>query len=42
MQEAYQHIRDTARARKVTLRTGAFILACERILKAREMRGLYP
>jgi len=42
MQEAYTHIRDTAREQKVTLRTAAFILACERILKAREMRGLYP
>ena len=42
MEEAYVHIRDTARSRQVSLRTAAFILACERILKAREMRGLYP
>jgi glutamate dehydrogenase (NAD(P)+) len=26
----------------VTLRTAAFIVACTRILQARELRGLYP
>ncbi|MBS0370556.1 MAG: hypothetical protein JSS57_15320 [Proteobacteria bacterium] len=40
MEEAYVHIRDTARTQQVSLRTAAFILACERILKAREMRAM--
>jgi glutamate dehydrogenase (NAD(P)+) len=31
-----------AQERKVSLRTATFIIACERILTAREMRGLYP
>jgi glutamate dehydrogenase (NAD(P)+) len=26
----------------VSMRTAAFIVACKRILMAREMRGLYP
>jgi glutamate dehydrogenase (NAD(P)+) len=26
----------------VSVRTAAFIVACTRILQAREMRGLYP
>ena len=31
-----------AQENKVTLRTATFIVACKRILHAREMRGLYP
>ena len=42
MREAYAAIAETAGQHKVTLRTAAFIIACTRILQAREMRGLYP
>jgi glutamate dehydrogenase (NAD(P)+) len=31
-----------AQDNKVTLRTAAFIIACTRILQARQERGLYP
>jgi glutamate dehydrogenase (NAD(P)+) len=27
---------------RVPLRTAAFVVACERVLAARELRGLYP
>ena len=39
---ALKHIWDTADKYKVTLRTATFAVACERILTAREERGLYP
>ncbi len=42
MQEAFRSIWQVAQENKVTLRTAAFIVACTRILQAREMRGLYP
>ena len=42
MREAYAAIAHMAREHKVTLRTAAFIVACSRILQAREVRGLYP
>lgn len=42
MQEAFRAIWQVAQDNKVTLRTAAFIVACSRILQAREMRGLYP
>lgn len=42
MTEAFQSIWEVAEQRKVTLRTAAFITACERILQARQLRGLYP
>ncbi len=42
MQEAFRSIWQVAQENKVTLRTAAFIIACTRILQAREMRGLYP
>ncbi|MGN6581817.1 MAG: Glu/Leu/Phe/Val family dehydrogenase, partial [Bordetella sp.] len=42
MREAYAAIALTAREHKVSLRTAAFIVACSRILQAREERGLYP
>jgi glutamate dehydrogenase (NAD(P)+) len=32
----------TAEKHKVSLRTAAFIIACTRVLAARELRGLYP
>lgn len=40
--DALKHIWQTADRHHVTLRTAAFIVACERILIAREERGLYP
>ncbi len=42
MREAYQAVAQLAEEKKVTLRTAAFIVACTRVLQAREMRGLYP
>ncbi len=42
MAGALKHIWDTADKYKVTLRTATFAVACERILTAREERGLYP
>jgi glutamate dehydrogenase (NAD(P)+) len=44
--QALQHIWQTAEQhggwRRMSLRTATFAVACERILSAREMRGLYP
>ncbi len=42
MVDALRKIWDTADRHKITLRTAAFAVACERILFAREERGLYP
>ncbi|CUK23930.1 Glutamate dehydrogenase [Achromobacter sp. 2789STDY5608615] len=42
MREAYASIALMAKEHKVTLRTAAFIVACTRILQARQVRGLYP
>ena len=42
MVDALKKIWDTADRHKVTLRTATFAVACERILAAREERGLYP
>ena len=42
MEEAFQAIWDTSTREKVTLRTATFIVACKRVLEARELRGLYP
>uniref|UniRef100_E6PPM3 Glutamate dehydrogenase (GDH) n=1 Tax=mine drainage metagenome TaxID=410659 RepID=E6PPM3_9ZZZZ len=39
---AFLHIWDTADRLKITLRTAAFVVACERVLEARAERGLYP
>jgi glutamate dehydrogenase (NAD(P)+) len=39
---ALRHIWDTADANRVGLRTATFIVACERVLMARQERGLYP
>ncbi|WP_374545986.1 Glu/Leu/Phe/Val dehydrogenase [Rhodoblastus sp.] len=40
--DAFEHVWEMAAKRNVPLRTAAFILACERILKAHAERGLYP
>jgi glutamate dehydrogenase (NAD(P)+) len=42
MAGALKHIWDTADKHRITLRTATFAVACERILIAREERGLYP
>jgi len=42
MRDAYASVSQVAREHRVTLRTAAFIVACTRILQAREVRGLYP
>ena len=39
---AFAHVWDTADRLKITLRTAAFVVACERVLQARDERGLYP
>ena len=41
MRDAYDAIARVAREHGVTLRTAAFIVACTRILQARQVRGLY-
>ena len=42
MREAFASVWQVAEEKKVSLRTAAFIIACTRVLQAREMRGLYP
>ena len=42
MQNAFAAIWQVAQENKVSLRTATFIVACKRILHAREVRGLYP
>jgi glutamate dehydrogenase (NAD(P)+) len=42
MVEAFRRILDVAEQHHVPLRTAAFVVACTRVLQAREERGLYP
>ncbi len=42
MVEAFRAICDAAEARRISLRTATFVIACERILMAHAERGLYP
>lgn len=42
MKEAFAGVWQVAQEHKVSVRTATFIVACQRILHAREMRGLYP
>jgi glutamate dehydrogenase (NAD(P)+) len=42
MMNALNQIWDTADRHRITLRTATFAVACERILMARQERGLYP
>ncbi len=42
MREAFASVWQLAEEKNVSLRTAAFIVACTRVLQAREMRGLYP
>ena len=42
MVDAFRAIWDLGEAKKITLRTATFVVACERILMAHHERGLYP
>ncbi|MFC3338024.1 Glu/Leu/Phe/Val family dehydrogenase [Paracandidimonas soli] len=42
MKDAFNAVWQVAQQHKVSLRTATFIVACSRILQARELRGLYP
>ena len=42
MKEAFAGVWQMSQDYKVSLRTATFIIACKRILHARELRGLYP
>ena len=42
MADAFATIWETSRREKVSLRTATFIVACKRVLEARQLRGLYP
>ena len=42
MIKAFDAIWQTAQERQVSVRTAAYIIACHRVLAAREQRGLYP
>ncbi|MCX7149463.1 MAG: Glu/Leu/Phe/Val dehydrogenase [Rhodocyclales bacterium] len=42
MMKAFEAIWQTAQERKLSIRTAAFVIACKRVLAAREQRGLYP
>ena len=42
MKEAFAGVWQVAEEKGVTLRTATFIVACQRILHARDLRGLYP
>ena len=42
MRDAFAAVWQVAQDKKVSLRTAAFMVACTRVLQAREVRGLYP
>jgi len=42
MKDAFAGVWQVAQDKKVSLRTATFIVACTRMLRARELRGLYP
>ncbi len=42
MQDAFAAVWQVAQQHQVSLRTATFIVACQRILHARDLRGLYP
>jgi glutamate dehydrogenase (NAD(P)+) len=42
MKDAFATVWEVASEHRVSLRTATFIVACKRILHARELRGLYP
>jgi glutamate dehydrogenase (NAD(P)+) len=42
MKDAFEGVWNMSQQHKVSLRTATFIIACQRILHSRELRGLYP
>ena len=42
MVDAFKRIWETSEQHNIPLRTAAFVVACTRVLQARERRGLYP
>ncbi len=42
MTDAIIHVCEKAADKECSLRTAAYIVACERILMARKDRGIYP
>jgi glutamate dehydrogenase (NAD(P)+) len=42
MKNAFAGVWSVSQDRKVSLRTATFIVACQRILHTRQLRGLYP
>ncbi len=42
MREAFAAVWQLAGDKQLSLRTGAFLIACNRVLQARQLRGLYP
>ncbi len=42
MQQSFDQVWQVAQEKSVSLRTATFIVACTRILEARDLRGLYP
>jgi glutamate dehydrogenase (NAD(P)+) len=42
MVDAFESIWESSQRAKVSMRTATFIVACKRILEARQLRGLYP
>jgi glutamate dehydrogenase (NAD(P)+) len=42
MMKAFDAIWHISQERKLSIRTAAFVIACQRVLAAREQRGLYP
>ncbi|MBC3935257.1 Glu/Leu/Phe/Val family dehydrogenase [Undibacterium rugosum] len=42
MKDAFNSVWEVTEDKNVSLRTAAFIIACTRVLQAREVRGLYP
>jgi glutamate dehydrogenase (NAD(P)+) len=42
MTDAMVHVWNKAAEKECSLRTAAYIVACERILTARKERGIYP
>lgn len=42
LSEAFESVWKAAQEHRVTLRTAAYLLACRRVLEARQLRGIYP
>ena len=42
MTEAFSSVWQVSEEKNTSLRTAAFVIACTRVLQAREVRGLYP